>query len=70
MANQDLTATIKAAIAEEIQRRPIVHLTINLPLDPNSTPEHLANTITRVLQDFQCFPPASPPEAEAEDKPQ
>lgn len=67
MNNQDHIRTI---IAEEIQRRPIVHLTINIPLDPNSNPEHLANTIIRVLQDFQCLPPASPPEAEAVDKPQ
>ncbi len=70
MTHKDnLTDTIKDIISTEIQRRPVVHLTINLPLDTTTNPEHLADTILKVLQDFQCLPP-SPPVSEGSDKPQ
>lgn len=67
--DKDLTTQIRNIISTEIQRRPVVHLTINLPLDTTTNPEQLANTILKVLQDFQCLPP-SHPEAEDLDKPQ
>lgn len=60
--------TIRHIIAEELDRRPVVHLHIQVPADA-SDPTRLADTIARIISDFQTQAPPAPAESTDPGKP-
>jgi len=54
-----LTSQISDIIAVELQRRPVIHLHLQVPTHLANNPEELAATIVRALSEFQVVPDRS-----------